>query len=84
MWWLGLVLGVGRLARLWAALLYTFAGGLAAGIRLPGASASTWAMPGCRGQLGLRRCSLCGCGGRSTLAGAAAALALVLLGATPA
>ena len=31
MWWLGVVLGLGRPGRLWASLAYTFAGGVGAG-----------------------------------------------------
>ena len=78
MWWLGVVLGVGRPGRLWASLAYAFAGGVGAGWLAGrfgldlGYAWIPWALA----------CALLAVRWRRRLyaAGAAAALALVLLG----
>ena len=78
MWWLGVVLGLGRPARLWASLAYTFAGGVGAGWLAGrfgldlGYAWIPWALA----------CALLAVQWRRRLyaAGAAAALALILLG----
>ena len=78
MWWLGVVLGLGRLGRLWVSLTYTFAAGVGIGWMIGrfgldlGFAWIPWALA----------CALLAVRQRRRLyaAGAAAALALVLLG----
>ena len=78
MWWLGVVLGLGRLGRLWVSLAYTFAAGVGIGWMIGrfgldlGFAWIPWALA----------CALLAVRRRRRLyaAGAAAALALVLLG----
>ena len=78
MWWLGVVLGLGRPARLWVSLAYTFAGGVGAGWLAGrfgldlGYAWIPWALAYALLALRQRR--------RLYAAGAAAALALILLG----
>ena len=78
MWWLGVVLGLGRPGRLWTSLAYTFAGGVGAGWLAGrfgldlGYAWIPWALA----------CALLAVRWRRRLyaVGAAAALALILLG----
>ena len=78
MWWLGVVLGLGRPGRLWTSLAYTFAGGVGAGWMAGrfgldlGYAWIPWALA----------CALLAVQWRRRLyaVGAAAALALILLG----
>ena len=78
MWWLGVILGLGRPGRLWASLTYAFAGGVGAGW-LAGRFGLDLGSPWIPWALA---CALLAVQWRRRLyaAGAAAALALVLLG----
>ena len=78
MWWLGVVLGLGRPARLWASLTYAFAGGVGAGW-MAGRFGLDLGYPWIPWALA---CALLAVRWRRRLytAGAAAALALILLG----
>ena len=78
MWWLGVVLGLGRPGRLWTSLAYTFAGGVGAGWLAGrfgldlGYAWIPWALACALLAMQWRR--------RLYAVGAAAALALILLG----
>ena len=78
MWWLAVVLGLGRLGRLWTSLAYTFAGGVGVGW-LAGRFGLDLGYPWIPWALA---CALLAVQWRRPLvaAGAAAALALILLG----
>ena len=78
MWWLGVVLGLGRPGRLWTSLAYTFAGGVGAGW-MAGRFGLDLGYPWIPWALA---CALLAVRWRRRLyaAGAAAALALILLG----
>ena len=78
MWWLGVVLGLGRPGRLWTSLAYTFAGGVGVGW-LTGRFGLDLGYPWIPWALA---CALLAVRWRRRLyaAGAAAALALILLG----